>query len=181
MKSTKLLQSLASAAVACILLGPSALGSDPYDGNLHVTSVAQAPNGGFWIQVNDTVNTGRTIVSGGAPVFESVNTPGTIVAVPGKNGYWVITKQGDIHVRGEAPPLCDGHLSKCSNYPSNPSTKEYVTGAAAAPDGGGFWALGREGQVWTVGTALPYGDAQGETAIVGTAIAATPAAKATTS
>ncbi|MGJ5814247.1 hypothetical protein [Paludibaculum fermentans] len=151
--------------------------SDYYDGNVFVTNAAQAPNGGFWIQVNDTVNGGRTIVSGGAPVFESVNAPGTLVAMPGKNGYWVITKRGDIHARGEAPPLCEGHLSKCSNFPSNPGAGSYVTHAAATPDGRGFWALGDDGQVWTAGTALPYGDARKDTAAAGTAITPTPSGK----
>ena len=27
------------------------------------------------------------------PEYESVNEPGTVVAVPGKNGYWVVTKK----------------------------------------------------------------------------------------
>ncbi len=177
MKTSQLIRNVAPLVLAAFAFGGPAKAADYYDGNLYVTSVAQAPNGGFWIQVNDTVNGGRTIVSGQAPVFESVNAPGALVAVPGKNGYWVITKRGDIHARGEAPMLCEGHLSKCSNFPASPSTMEYVSHAAATPDGGGFWALGYGGQVWTVGTAQPYGDARGEKHIYGTAITPTPSGK----
>ncbi len=93
------------------------MASHSHDFNVYVTSAAQAPNGGFWIQVNDSKEGGGTVVSGGAPVYENVNAPGTIVGIPGKNGYWVITKRGDIFARGEAPALCEGHLSKCSNFP----------------------------------------------------------------
>ncbi|WP_321474069.1 hypothetical protein [uncultured Paludibaculum sp.] len=177
MITSQLIRIVVAMVLAAFGLSHAAKASDYYDGNVYVTSAAQAPNGGFWIQVNDTVNGGRTVVSGGAPVFESVNAPGTLVAIPGKNGYWVITKRGDIHARGEAPLLCEGHLSKCSNFPSNPGANSYVTHAAATPDGGGFWALGDHGQVWTAGTAMPFGDYRNDTTSVGTAITPTPSGK----
>jgi hypothetical protein len=161
------------AALAVLSLNPGVQAAHSHDFNVYVTSVAQAPNGGLWIQVNDTVNGGRTVATGGAPMYENVNAAGTIVGVPGKNGYWVISKNGDIHARGEAPALCDGHLSKCSGFPVTPNDKQYVTHAAATPDGRGFWALGRSGQVWTAGTAAFHGDAY-EEKHVATAIAASP-------
>jgi hypothetical protein len=177
MTPIRLIRSAIALVAAAFAFSPQVGAADHYDGNLYVTSVAQAPNGGLWIQVNDKVNSGRTIVSGGAPVFESVDAPGSIVGVPGKNGYWVISKSGDIYTRGEAPMLCEGHLSKCSNYPASPGSMGFISHAAASPDGGGFWALGYDGQVWTVGTAQPYGDARGEAHIYGTAIAPTPSGK----
>lgn len=101
---------------------------------------------------------------------------GNIVAVPGHNGYWVVTGEkiglgpalssdsgsnetGTLYARGDAPLICgpnDGDsLSKCSGY--NP-TNAKVVGAAATPDGRGLWALDSNGAVWTAGTAKSYGD-----------------------
>ncbi len=177
MQSIQFTRVVVAAALAAFTLCPFATAAHHDTGNMWVTSVAQAPNGGYWIQVNDTAHTGKTIVSGAAPVFDSVNAPGTIVAVPGKIGYWVVTKRGDIVSRGDAPVFCEGHLSKCSNYPSDPGNKNFVMHAAATPDGLGLWVLGYDGQVWTVGTAQPYGDRQGEDRIYGSAIVPTPSGK----
>lgn len=177
MQTSYLNRAVLTAVLTAFTFSYSASAAHHDSGNMWVTSVAPAPQGGFWIQVNDTAHTGKTIVSGPAPVFESVNAPGTIVAVPGKNGYWVVTKRGDIVSRGDAPAFCEGHLSKCSNYPSAPGNKSFVTHAAATPDGLGLWVLGYDGQVWTVGTAQPYGDRQGEDNIYGSAIVPTPSGK----
>ena len=69
MTPIRLIRSAIALVAAAFAFSPQVGAADHYDGNLYVTSVAQAPNGGLWIQVNDTVISGRTIVSGGAPVF----------------------------------------------------------------------------------------------------------------
>ncbi len=168
-----LLRFAASALLAFLALAPIASASD-YDGSVWLTSAAQAPNGGIWVQVQTGVETAKTEATGGAPVFESVTEAGTIVAVPGKNGYWVVTKRGAIHARGEARELCGGHLKYCSNFPLEPEDWEFVTFAASTPDGQGLWALGRRGQVWTAGTAKPFGDAIEGYDLTATAIVPTP-------
>ncbi|QOY89826.1 RICIN domain-containing protein [Paludibaculum fermentans] len=168
-----LLRFVMPALLACLTLAPVASASD-YDGSVWLTSAAQAPNGGTWVQLQTGVETGKTEARGGAPVYESVNEPGTIVAVPGKAGYWVVGKRGSIHARGGARELCGGHLQNCTNFPFEPEDWEFVTFAAATPDGQGLWALGRRGQVWTVGTATPYGDAIERYDLTATAIVPTP-------
>lgn len=165
---TPILRSVALLAFAAVA------GASDYRGAVWLTSAAQAPNGGIWVQLDTGVDSGRTEARYGAPEYESVNEPGTVVAVPGKTGYWVVTKKGAIHARGEAPALCGGHLSNCSNYSPTPTEWEYVTFAAATPDGQGLWALGKLGYVWTAGTAKPFGDAVEGYDITATAIAPTP-------
>jgi hypothetical protein len=160
-------------ALAALCLAPSALASD-YDGSVWLTSAAPAPNGGTWVQIHTGIETGRTEARGGAPQYDSVDEPGTIVAVPGKVGYWVVTKRGAIHRRGQAPDLCGGHLQNCSTFPPNPADWEFITSAAATPDGQGLWAVGRRGQVWTAGTAKPLGDAIEGYDLTATAIVPTP-------
>lgn len=166
----------APAILALAALAPLAHASH-YDGVVWLTSAAQAPNGGTWVQVHTGVDTARTESRGGAPEYESVNEPGTIVAVPGKTGYWVVGRSGSIHARGQARELCAGHLKYCTNYPFVPEDWESITFAAATPDGAGLWALGKRGQVWTTGTAQPYGDAIEAYDITATALVPTPSGK----
>jgi hypothetical protein len=167
---------LAPAVLTLLTLVPFAKASD-YSAGVWLTSATQAPNGGTWVQLHTGVETGRTEARGGAPEYESVNEPGTIVSAPGKVGYWVVGKRGSIHARGQARELCGGDLRNCSNYPVAPQEWEYVTFAAATPDGQGLWVLGRRGQVWTAGTAQPYGDAIEAYDNTATAIVPTPSGK----
>jgi hypothetical protein len=55
-----------------------------------VTSVAAAPNGGFWVQGDDcdgNIPGGtRALALHGAPVFENIPSSGSIAAIPGGNG-----------------------------------------------------------------------------------------------
>ena len=167
---------VAPAVLTLVALAPFAHASD-YNAGVWLTSAAQAPNGGTWVQLHTDVESGKTEARGGAPEYANVNEPGTIVAVPGKTGYWVVGKRGSIHARGEARELCAGHLKYCTNFPFTPEEWEYVTFAAATPDGQGLWVLGRRGQVWTVGTAIPYGDAIEGYDLTATAIVPTPSGK----
>lgn len=167
------LSRLAAALVLAWLTLAPARASDK-GGVVWLTSAAQAPNGGIWMQLQTDLDAGKTVASGGAPVYPSVDEPGTVVAAPGKNGYWVVTKRGVIHARGEAPEICGGRLSNCAGYPIEPGEYDYVTFAAATPDGQGLWALGHRGQVWCAGTAKPFGDAVEGFDLMGTAIVPTP-------
>ncbi len=96
-------------------------------GSSFASNIAVAPNGGFWVQT-----TKRTIALDGAPEFANVPHAGNIVAVPGHNGYWVVTGEkiglgpalssdsgsnetGTLYARGDAPLICgpnDGDSSK---------------------------------------------------------------------
>lgn len=121
------------------------------------TSIAQAPNGGYWIQVDDGDNF-YTLAIDGAPQYQSVPEPGSITAVPGTSGYWVVTTDGHIYARGGAPELCGGNpgwLPNCSGY--RPS-RNPITGVAASPNGDGLWAVDYTRHVWTAGNVVSYGD-----------------------
>jgi hypothetical protein len=167
------------------MLTLAALGLAPFnaDGSLPrpmllgtqlLTSVAAAPPGGFWVQVDD--GSGETLAKDGAPNLGSIPDRGSIAAMPGRNGYWVVTSDGKILGRGEAPSLCEGELSNCSGFPEEPFIWENIVGAAATPTGSGLWALGRDGKVWTAGDAQSYGDVQNDSNVP-TGIVATPSGK----
>jgi hypothetical protein len=95
-----------------------------------VTSVATAPGDGFWVQLDRLTwdGSGATLGLEGAPGFESVDKRGSIAAVPGRNGYWVVTDEGQIFDRGDAPHLCDGLLSNCSGFPKEPGFPSMIVG-----------------------------------------------------
>jgi hypothetical protein len=148
---------------------------------LLLTSVAAAPGGGFWAQWDNPEKSGnpiygpagQTLALNGAPAFEDVSKEGSIAAIPGRNGYWVVTRGGSIVARGDAPQLCNGELSDCSGYPKLPISTQFIVAAAAHPGGNGLWAVGRDGAVWTAGEAVAYGDVQFD-GNVPTGIVATP-------
>jgi hypothetical protein len=152
-------------------------------GEQQLTSVAAAPGGGFWVQVDqvsrweDVIGdpNGETVAKDGAPGFENIPNRGSIAAIPGREGYWVVTPIGHIFNRGDAPQLCDGQLKNCSGFPNIPFT-QFIVGAAGTPTGKGLWALGRDGKVWTAGDAQSYGDVQSDPQVP-TGIAATPSGK----
>jgi Ricin-type beta-trefoil lectin domain-like len=160
--SPRLLAALPVLLGLCLIF-PTARGhaSQPNGDAMVLTSIAAAPNGGYWIQVdggssNNSNGGSRTIAIDGAPPFENIPDRGSIAAIPGKAGYWVVNPKGHIYARGTAPELCAGELSNCSSFTQG--TKGGVVTAAATPDGRGLWAVGRYGQVWAAGTAQPFGD-----------------------
>jgi hypothetical protein len=61
-----------------------------------LSSIAAAPNGGFWVQFDKTQvdRSGETLTLEGAPAFENVRKRGSIAAIPGRNGYWVVSDEG---------------------------------------------------------------------------------------
>jgi hypothetical protein len=141
-----------------------------------LTSVAAAPGGGFWVQLDARFSSesSGTLAKDGAPVFEDVSLAASIAAIPGRNGYWVVTDQGLMYPRGDAPQLCErNRLSICSNFPAAPDIFEVIVGAMATPTGKGLWAVGRDGKVWTAGDAQSYGDAHDDPQVA-TGIVATP-------
>jgi hypothetical protein len=141
-----------------------------------LTSLAAAPNGGFWVQVDGRKlkNTSSgTLAIGGAPQFENVADAGVIAAIPGQNSYFVVNDKGHIYSRGGAPVLCGGELSNCSGFKSS---KDDISSAAATPDGQGLWAATASGKVYTAGTAQTFGDQQKQSSICVT-ILATPSGK----
>ncbi len=151
--------------------------SYPTDGPGAFTSVAAAPNGGFWVQRDgNPFDLTGTYAIDGAPQFESVQVRGSIAAIPGREGYWIVSTTGEIYARGDAPELCEGELSNCSGYPSNPRPGERIVAAAAAPYGHGLWALTVDRKVWTAGDVESYGDVTNDNRIP-TGIVATPSGR----
>lgn len=136
------------------------------------TSIAAAPGGGFWIQVNTPDGKGYTVAVDGAPQYESVPEAGTLISIPGRNAYWVVSVFGHIYARGGAPELCEGYLPSCSGY----NTTERITGAAASPNGQGFWAVDEHRHVWTAGDVISYGDVTNDNQTP-TGIVATPSGR----
>jgi hypothetical protein len=122
------------------------------------TSIALAPNGGFWIQVDNGADFSYTLAVNGAPQYANVPQPGTIISIPGTFNYWVVTLDGRIYARGGAPPLCGGNPGKLSNCSGFKPSKEIITGAAASPNGTGLWAVDEYRHVWTAGSTVSYGD-----------------------
>lgn len=121
------------------------------------TSIAAAPNGGFWVQVNE-LGAYYTLAIDGAPQYASVSKPGSIVAIPGTYSYWVVTTDGSIYARGGAPQLCGGNPGSLQNCSGFRAYKETITGAAASPNGDGLWAVDQARHVWTAGNVVSYGD-----------------------
>ncbi len=153
-------------------------GADTMD----LTSIAAAPNGGFWVQVDashgSVLGKSRTLAIDGAPQFESVPVAGTIVAYPRGVGYWVVGGDGHIYARGDAPELCGGYLGNCAAFPPPATVKPYtIVAAAATPDGQGFWALGQNYTVYAVGDAPTLGTSIGGQQSPPTAIVATPSGR----
>jgi hypothetical protein len=151
-----------------------ALASLPTQAGSMVTSIAAAP-GGFWVQVDERIvaGPGGTLAKHSAPEFENVLGAGSIAAIPGRIGYWVVTTDGQIYARGDAPGLCEGQLSRCNGFAKYTLSWRHIVGAAATPSGNGLWALGRDGKVWTAGDAQSYGDASSDPQVA-TGIVATP-------
>jgi hypothetical protein len=174
------------ALLCAFALSPSALASRPLWLPIaqDLTSIAMAPNGGFWVQVDQYApygnigsgGRGRTVsVDNQAPVLSSVEDRGTIISPPGKNGYWVLEPKGKVYTVGDVPKLCDD-LSDCAGFHRFPTNSEIVVGGGATPGGNGFWALDRGGRVFTVGDAVSYGDTQEDTQVA-TGFAPTPSGK----
>jgi hypothetical protein len=145
-----------------------------------LTSLAAAPNGGFWVQVDlwngSHPRRGETLFVDGAPDSGNLDRRGSIAAIPGRDGYWIVTATGEIQVLGTAPDLCNGRLTSCSGYPQAPIDVQAIVAAAATPAGDGLWAVGHDGAVWTAGNAQSYGDVQFDSAVP-TGIVATPSGK----
>ena len=112
-----------------------------------LTSIAAAPGGGFWLQIQDDYDQstptppGYTVAYDGAPSYGNVHHAGLIAAFPGTNGYWIVTRDGKIHARGGAPSICrNDNLSTCSGY--NPNPTNYLTAIAPTPTGKGYGPSG---------------------------------------
>lgn len=148
----------ARASVILMILALATLSASASAPNRHsasFTSIAAAPGWGFWIQVNTPDGKGNTLAVDGARQFENVPEAGTIIVPPGhSSGYWVVGVYGRIYARGAVLELCGGQLQYCSGY--NRSSR--ITGAAASPNGRGFWAVDENGHVWTAGDVISYGD-----------------------
>ncbi|MEI9979583.1 MAG: hypothetical protein WDN23_11395 [Edaphobacter sp.] len=119
-------------ALAVMLIVPSAKAVDPSN----YTTIAVAPNGGYWVQIYDAYGHGKTIALNGAPQFESIPYIGFITSSPGVNGYWIVTPNGKIINRGAAASICNGDLTTYSNFRPGHGDKP-LSSAAVTPDGRG--------------------------------------------
>jgi hypothetical protein len=135
-----------------------------------LTSIALAPNRGFWVQLDTYApygsisgeERGRTVsVDNVAPILDSVGNRGTIISPPGVNGFWVLEPKGKVYSVGDVPKLCDD-LTDCAGFHKLPTNSEIIVGGGATPTGKGFWALDRGGRVFTAGDAVSYGDTQAD-------------------
>jgi hypothetical protein len=176
----RLTATMSALVLACLLYTGGHVNASAPFGLIYtdLTCIAAAPSGGFWLQRDASKESKPTSSTGtyaidGAPQFANVPYQGSIAAIPGQEGYWVVTRTGSIFARGTAPELCANNLSNCSGFPKNPSNDQVIMGAAATPDGQGLWAVGHDGKLWTAGTARPYGDVTKQKQIP-TGIVATP-------
>jgi hypothetical protein len=150
-----------------------------------VTSIAAAPSGGFWVQLQDIRSQNAfpdrmdgTYPEFGAPQYDNFASRGNIVADPGTQGYFIVTPDGQIISRGTGRPnLCEGELSNCSGFPSSPTNAQIIVGVAATPTGNGLLALSRNGAVWAAGDAVYFGEETNQKGTVATGIAATLSGK----
>jgi hypothetical protein len=166
---------LGALMLTLVLSSTPASASAPNARPANYTSIAAAPNGGYWIQV-DKGEDSYTLAIDGAPQYASVPKPGSIIAIPGTTKYWVVTRDGYIYARGGAPELCGGNpgwLSNCSGYSG---TNNPITAAAASPNGDGLWAVDYYRHVWTAGNVISYGDVTNDNRTP-TGIVATPSGK----
>lgn len=170
-----LIAALVATTIFCLASPASVKASQPSlppSGNF--TSIAAAPFGGFWVQVDDGSRTGTYAIDG-APQFPTVPVLGSIAAIPAASpsseGYWVVAPNGYIYNRGAASELCNGRLANCTGF--RYSSTRYITAVAASPKGTGLWAVDNQGAVWTAGEVPALGDVTGEV-FPPTAIAATP-------
>lgn len=173
-----------TSAVGCPSSPPEGLVGDRPCREAHkdnYTSIAAAPYGGFWVQLDKGIDngaspSGRTLTVGGAPQFENVAEAGTIAAIPGQNGYFVVGTRGHIYSRGTAPELCGGELGNCSVYHYYSQGGE-ISAVAATPDGQGLWAVTSDGEVFTAGTAQYFGKHDNENAGLAESIVPTTSGK----
>ena len=132
-----------------------------------LTSIAATPTGGYWTQVDriDPSYEGPswTGAHNGAIDLGTEDMRGSIVS-RAQGGYWIVGFNGEIVTRGAAPKLCEGDLSTCSGFRKNLETTQIVA-AAATPSGKGFYAVGRDGAVWTAGDAVSHGDVMDDSAV----------------
>jgi hypothetical protein len=161
---------LVVAAICMTFPTPRVIASYP-DNKLigSLTSIAVAPNGGFWVQRDDTRS--GTLALDGAPDLGSIDAKGSIVTVPGLKGYWIVGVSGEIYAVGDAQALCNGDLRTCSQYPGNSVPSQRIVAAAAKSSGKGLWAITAGRKVYTAGDAQWYGDVNDSktpTGIVGT-------------
>lgn len=132
-----------------------------------LTSIAASPHGGYWTQLDriDPVFEGvsRTETHHGAIDLGTEDIRGSIASRP-QGGYWIVGFNGEIVARGGAPEMCGGDLSTCSGFRKNLETTQIVA-AATTPSGNGFYAVGRDGAVWTAGDAVSHGDVMNDGAV----------------
>ncbi|WP_243049018.1 hypothetical protein [Dyella sp. RRB7] len=132
---------------------------------------SQAPTGGYWVLAPD-----RVLAYGGAPLLQERPTdlPGqgkrVITSMYAADGYWIVnTKSGELWAYGAAvdKKVCKdangeatSNLERCSGWRANRDND--IVALTAKPDGTGLWVLTSKGQLFTVGTAQPYGDVTGK-------------------
>lgn len=177
----RLLSAGAVVAMVAIIYGVfptlSVRASYPVSSYGSLTSIAAAPGGGYWVQVDARSSTqpAYTRSIDGAPDLGSIDTGGTIMAVPGRNAFLVVSKFGRIFAAGNVTALCGGQVSGCSSYPTNPSGSQRIVGATITPDREGMWVITANRKVYALGDAKWYGDVNDSKVPV--AILSTPTGK----
>jgi hypothetical protein len=112
-----------------------------------LTSLAWAPNGGFWVQTGD-----QTLVAQHAPPLGNYSGKGSIVSIPGGNGYgyWIVSDYKQIINVGAAQEICGGWLSNCSGCSTggNSCGRNFTGIALYNLDQGitaGYWLVASDG------------------------------------
>lgn len=124
------------------------------------TTVASAPGGGYWVASSTgeispcgaaNLNNYGDALLGNVPIqgvtLTDENGP-YVVADPAGNGYWTVSKSGEVNAYGAA------HWYGQYNRPT------LVSAAVAAPSGKGYWLVTADGKVLHYGNAPFFGSAR---------------------
>ncbi len=150
---------LVIAAAGCSSTRP-APASLPDNSDLILQTNFQArKSGGYWIMV-DGRRAERPQLEGFHADFPAPNLAPNVkdrgfVIAHGDGGFWILRDYGLIEAYGDAPTICK-LLYECTDYKTG--KKGNPVAVAPTPSGRGFWVVGYDGKVWTVGDAQPYGD-----------------------
>jgi ice-binding like protein/fibronectin type III domain protein len=145
--------------------------------NKPFVAISSAPGSrGYWVIASD----GVVLPFGDAHEYGSTAAKSprsplvAIVSTPGALGFWVVANSGKVFSFGNAhfygspgSPLRTAIVGKtrASDEPSYSPLKSLIVGMARTNNGGGYYLLSHDGQVYAFGDAQVYGSALGTDAI----------------
>jgi len=142
-------------------------GSHPLNAPI-VGMAADPQGGGYWLVAAD----GGVFNFGSAKFYGSTYTYGLtglggshplnapivgIIPTPNGGGYWLIAKDGGVFDFGDAAFYGSTYTYGLTGLGGSHPLNAPIVGGAAAPDGQGYWLVGRDGGVFDFGSAKFYG------------------------